>query len=361
MKILFLIDSLGSGGAQRQLANMAIELTRRGHLVEVVYYANESFFLKKLKENDVKCHKIKYNFRISAWINAIIYLIKSHSDIVITFLDTPNFLGNIAYLFPHKWKLITNELSAEEKSFKSVKGKIKRVLSRNTDALVCNSNNARKLWLRYYAHMNHLLRVIYNPVILTPKIEPLNQIDDRRHMVVAASYQNIKRPELLIKAIAMLKEDMRNKLRVDWYGKIEIAPHETSTYDRALSLVKSLGLESTIYLHDVTQNIYSYMKGADCIGLFSEYEGLPNAICEAMCLGKPIMMTPISDYDTLLSENNGYLCEEDTPKGVSRALIDFLSDPELEIKGRASLQLGKRLFSSDVIMTKWQELFCSLP
>jgi hypothetical protein len=44
MRLLLVIDSLGSGGAQRQLTTLAIELARRGHRVDVFVYAKAEHF-----------------------------------------------------------------------------------------------------------------------------------------------------------------------------------------------------------------------------------------------------------------------------------------------------------------------------
>ena len=53
-KILCIIESLGSGGAERQLTGLAVMLKEQGHEVEVVYYCKKEFYLPFLEENGVK-------------------------------------------------------------------------------------------------------------------------------------------------------------------------------------------------------------------------------------------------------------------------------------------------------------------
>ena len=50
MKVLCLIDGLGSGGAQRQLVGLASLLKKEGYDVLVVYYHGDHFFVPFLKE-----------------------------------------------------------------------------------------------------------------------------------------------------------------------------------------------------------------------------------------------------------------------------------------------------------------------
>ena len=53
--------------------------------------------------------------------------------------------------------------------------------------------------------------------------------------------------------------------------------------------IKELSLEDTISLHTTTHLIHKKVQEADAIGLFSFYEGFPNAICEGMACAKPIV------------------------------------------------------------------------
>ena len=45
------------------------------------------------------------------------------------------------------------------------------------------------------------------------------------------------------------------------------------------------------------------MIDADAVGIFSIYEGLSNTICEAMCLGKIVITTDISDNRLILQND----------------------------------------------------------
>ena len=56
MRLLFLIDSLGSGGAQRQIVTIIPLLKQKGVEVEVLCYHEDTFFMDILDKNSVKIH-----------------------------------------------------------------------------------------------------------------------------------------------------------------------------------------------------------------------------------------------------------------------------------------------------------------
>lgn len=356
MKTLFLIDSLGSGGAQRQVVTLAKMLKEKSYVVSVMCYAHEDFFAKHLEESDVPIHwelesnSLKRIFRIRRFIR------KGDYDIVISFLDVPNFLNCFAAVGGKKWKVITSERSAKREVFHSRQGKIFAWFQRYADTIVCNSNNAREMWLEFYPKYKDKLEVIYNPVIL-PEIttEYIPKRNGKLHFVVAASYQYLKNPIGLIKALALLDKNQREQIKVDWYGRIEVTNGNTRAYDEAVSLIEENNLQHVIQLHEPTGNIINKMNEADVVALFSELEGLPNAICEGMMIGKPIIMSKVSDYAELVDESNGVLCDWDNPISIKEAILYMtkLTKEELLEKGKQSKMKADKLFSAKVIIDEW--------
>ena len=104
------------------------------------------------------------------------------------------------------------------------------------------------------------------------------------------------------------------------------------------------------------------MNEADVVALFSELEGLPNAICEGMMIGKPVIMTKVSDYANLVDESNGVLCDWDNPDSIKDALVCVinLSEKQLIELGENSMEKSKMLFSKDIILNLWVELLLEM-
>lgn len=355
-KILCLIDNLGSGGAQRQMVNLAVLLQEHGYSIEFVVYSQNRFFQYILDEAEIPVIYIEAESYFKRIVRVRNYLLRTAADVVITFLETPGFLACLAKSNRVKWKLITSERSAKESTFVGIRQKIFNYFERYADIKVCNSQNAMQMWKEHYPQYADKLRAIYNPVIIPALAESKELSDGRLRIVIAASYQRLKNPLGVIAAIGLLGEEDRARLSINWYGKYEVTTGNTEIYDEAVKQIKENGLQDTIVLHGETQEIYSIMRSSDVIGLFSTVEGLPNAICEGMMLGKPIIMTRISDYD-VLTDGNGILCDSD-PESIASAFrrLLALSHDELEEMGKISAEKAKKLFGKESIMKQWMEV-----
>lgn len=364
MKILCLIDSLNSGGAQRQMVNLAILLKKKGYAVTFVIYHRSSFYGPILQKEGIDPVLIMRKNRVLTLCALVKYLRNYEGDCVISFLDMPNFIASIASIGKKKWKLIISERSARESAFGGKKNRVLKNFSKYADYIVCNSENASKLWINFYPELKNKIRVIYNPVIIPDSIINHENMIEKRideektQILIAASYQNIKNPRGLIEAINLLDDDEKEKLKIDWYGRVEVVEGDRKEYDSACELIKKTGLENVVVLHGETRDIYQRMINSDAVALFSKIEGLPNAICEGMVLGKPILMSSVSDYSVLV-DGNGFVCNPHDISSIEDCIRKFLSlsQKERRIMGQRSYELGEELFSINMIVKQWESLF----
>ena len=87
MKVLCLIDGLGSGGAQRQLVGLASLLKKEGYDVLVVYYHGDHFFVPFLKEKGVAYRYVGGANRVDEKFIKVFKTIKSFGpDAVISYM-----------------------------------------------------------------------------------------------------------------------------------------------------------------------------------------------------------------------------------------------------------------------------------
>lgn len=359
-KVILFIDNLGSGGAQRQVANIAVLLKKAGYDVSVLVYQDFPFYKPLLDENDIPLTLLETKSNISRMLSIRKFLNKSDADAVIAFLETPCFIACFSKMGHKKWKLITSELSAKMSTFTSRRNKIFNWFERFSDAKVGNSWNAIKMWQQYYPQYNDKYLVIYNPVVISDgylNYEHTYLMDSKINMVVAASYQGLKNPISVIEAVNMLSDEQKARLVIDWYGRAEVTKGNTEVYDNAQILIKKFGLEDCVHLHDETNEIYRVMSESDAVGLFSTVEGLPNTICEAMTIGRPVVMSKVSDYDVLVTDN-GYLCDPNSVESIKESLVKLIETPkeELERMGKASKEKAKELFSGEAITKQWIEI-----
>ena len=191
-KILFFIDNLGSGGAQRQIVNIASALKQRGYNVEVLVYQDYPFYKPLLDKKEIPVTLIDAKSKISRIVRVRKYINKAHADVVVAFLETPCFIACVSKIGHKKWKLITNELSAKLSTFTSRRNKLFNWFERFSNAKVANSHNAIDMWRKYYPQYEKKYSVIYNPVSIPQEwVEYPHEYrkNGKLRLTVAASYQ----------------------------------------------------------------------------------------------------------------------------------------------------------------------------
>lgn len=360
MKVLCFIDGLGSGGAQRQMVNLAIGLKQRHHDVELMIYEDDMFYEPKLISYDIPIHKIDNTSYLKRVINSRKFIRRFKPDMVISFLEVPNFIACIASIGNHSWKLITSERNAKEYEFTNKRGRILKWFERFSDWTVCNSNVAQTLWKKYYPQYQNRVSTIYNAVQIGADSSNSTTNDKnsgKKRVVIAASYQGLKNPIGVIEAINKLSDTDKEHLRVDWFGNTNEGG-TNKTFLEACSLVEKYGLQSVVYLNGPTTEIYKEMNNSDVIALCSYVEGLPNVICEGMFLGKPIIMSRVSDYETFVTTRNGLLCNAEDPDSIAGAFhkVIICTEHELKDMGEKSKQLATELFDFDRYIDQWEKL-----
>lgn len=356
MNILFLNANLKAGGAERQMVTVARLLKQRGHDVSFYCYGEGNFYEHLLEKDEIP---VVWEYSFDSLIKRLWctrrFIRKSSFDIVISFLLPVNFLNIFCGIGGKKWKVITGLRHCPAVRIKNHKERFYLWFQGFSDAIVSNSELARNRWMGNFKRNSDKLHVIYNHV----KVNDINsnytpKLDGRLHIVVAASYQYLKNPMGLVDALKQMSAEERNKIMINWYG----GNTESEVYKETVCAIKESGLDGVIALHEATKGINDIMNQSDAVMLVSKEEGLPNAICEGMALGKPIIMTKVSDYDVLVDETNGVLCDWNQTETIKQAILTLanLSVEQLLEKGNNSLMKAQILFSGDSIADAWERI-----
>ncbi|MDY0177621.1 MAG: glycosyltransferase family 4 protein, partial [Bacilli bacterium] len=283
------------------------------------------------------------------------YIQQGWQDILISFLETPNFIANFSVNKKRKWALITSERNAIEDNFKGCKNKIYKFFERKSDYIVCNSYSAKDLWLKYKPEFKDKIGVIHNGVQIDKKdnLKTSFTHNGKLRITVAASLKRIKNIERLIDAIAIIDDDVRSKFEIRWYGTAEEKGYLTK--EQIKNLIKEKGVDSNLILEETTQDIIDKYYNSDVVALFSTHEGMPNAILEGLAVGKPILMSEVSDYKYLANENNAITFDPNDTKSIADAISKIVNRREDELlqMGEESRKIVEQGFSIDVFSKSW--------
>lgn len=357
-KILLLIDSLCSGGAQRQLVTLALLLKKKGYEVEIIDYWDIDFYDKFLMENDIQFEHcvakgtINILFRIRHEIN------RRKPDIVISYLDNPSIIAVVSRLtLPRcRFKLIVSERNTTQTINRAVR--IRFNLFRFADAVVPNSYSQAQFIYTHFPFLEKKTKVITNclDTSLFAPLEIEESYNEKMRFIVVGRVVEQKNPLRFLEAIEKVKRDNpTRKFTVDWYG----TPYPEKYFQECLDLRKSHGLEETVFFHPATNDIIDCYRHSDVFILPSIYEGFPNVLCEAMSCGLPVIASSVCDNPAILDEGKtGLLINpmsvEDMATKISSVLL--MSQNELKSLSILSRKAALDKFSQEKFIESYIEL-----
>jgi len=363
LKILCVIDDLTAGGAQRQLVNLAVGLKTLGHELSFLTYNKRTFYEDVLKKEGVQSYLIEEKNPIKRLFKFRKFIRGNHYNSVISFLGVPSFLASFA-AFPTKdFTLIVGERSSNPVMKKSIKSKLIRLFYFKSDFIVANSFSNIELVKSILPWISeNKFKVIYNGLNLNKFHLGTSfrfNSNPRFTILIAASYRKLKNLIGLIEAVQLLNKTDQDKLLIQWFGDKSLKGNNDSILESAIVLIEKYKLQDVFQLNDASHEVAEKMKLADAVGLFSFFEGLPNAICEGMASGKPIISSRISDIPLLINDNeNGFICEAHIPQSIANAIRKMLSLNEIQLQNMGSLNRIKaeELFDEVKITKAYEKL-----
>lgn len=357
MKVLCFTDSLGSGGAQRQLVNLAVGFKEKGHDVTFLVYHDADFYLPDLQKAHIPVTKILESNYAKRVFKVRKYIRFGGFDAVLSFLEPPSFIAELS-AFPYKkWKLIVGERSADPKIMFSFKRKLFRWFHLLADYVVANSNENIKMVKKINPLLsNNKCKVIYNYVDeerweLDKDYSALK--DGKLQLIVAASHQYLKNAKGLIEALNLLSNEEKQIIKVSWFG--DKSPDNSHIETKVL--MEKYNLQEMVSLYPADLNIQEKIINSDVLGLFSFYEGLPNVICEAMTAGKAVIASNISDISLFI--DNRLIFNPNDVFDIKDKISYLISLDQKSIKeiGRYNRLKAKDLFDKNSIVTSYIKLF----
>lgn len=337
MKILFLINSMAGGGAERVVKTLSEHYINKGFKVTIVTLEDEKKEDYNLNEK-IKKQTIgpsimnKGLFKIlSLPIQALkfkkIYL-KENPDLAISFLVRSNYVNVLSGKIGKKTPIVISERTNADMRYnqKSVKGKIMRklisILYPKSSKVIAISTGVKKSLINLNIKTEKI-KVIPNPQDLRSikelSHEPnLIEFDkNKKYIVTMGRLIESKDQKTLIQAIAHLK---RNDIQLIIIG-------EGPKKEELKLLSKKLKITDKVFFIGWIKNPFPIIKNADIFVLPSKFEGFGNVIVEAMACQIPVISSNCSGPREILGEEEyGLLFDIGNFKQLSEKINIFIEN-----------------------------------
>lgn len=358
MKICFYVPSFDNGGAERVIANLSKTLVKNGHNVSIITiyatsgtdYETDELIQRHVLYNDTSCDLVapqtlaeKFRNYFPAFLKFFRTLKKDHPDVLISFLAIPNLHSAISAHI-QKVKLIVSVRNDPIKEYKN--GFLLHMadfLFRHADGCVFQTQEAKQ---NFSIAVQEKSKIIFNPindVFFHQVYQPAHN-----HIVTCGRLVAQKNQKMLIAAFYNAHQ-LHPSLQLHIYG---VGPLEEELKRQILTL----HLEKSVFLMGRSSNVPEILSGADLFVLSSDFEGMPNALMEAMAVGVPCISTdcPCGGPRTLLEDGkSGILVPVGDEQAMAQAIITLLENPKLrDMYGRNAKALAAN-FTQEKICRQW--------
>ena len=344
MKLTFVTSTLHAGGSERVMSLLANTFAQKGYEVEIVCINKHLMFYpidEKVKvwfaEDEVKSPSI---LKKVFWLRN--HIKNDRPDVVIAFM-LEVYCVTLASLIGVSVPVISSE-RIDPHFFGRAKGLLRWLLLRRTTHLVVQTVRIKDF---YSAKLQSRTTIIPNPV--TDKVFSLTPTLKQKRIIAVGRLAYQKNYPMIFRAFAKVHHDFP-----DWqlvvYGN---GPQK----DEIRGVIERLGMEGHIILAGKSDHVVEEMNKSSLFVMSSDYEGMSNALLEAVCVGLPVISTDVSGARDLITEGvNGYIVPVGNERALTLALSSMLSSPEkMDEMGRQSKALAPR-FREEQIVGQWEEL-----
>ena len=230
--------------------------------------------------------------------------------------------------------------------------KLRHTFYKYTDGLVCQTYSARDYFNT--AKYNKIKKyVIANPAFRKTNIRWDKEKNSGYIICLARIDLKQKRQDILIEAMKIV----HNKypfVKLHLYGK-----EVEGSLKTLKNMIEVSGLADTVLYCGVTNNVYEVLKQARMMILSSDYEGIPNAIIEAMEIGLPIISTDCSPGGAKLlldTTDKGIIVERGNPIQMAEAIIYYIEHAETASIMGANAHNSLSRFDENKIAAEWKNV-----
>jgi glycosyltransferase involved in cell wall biosynthesis len=366
MRIVYLLTSLGVGGAEKQALAVAERMASRGHAVRILV------LMPRLDEEwPTAIHTIHLDVRKTPWSvfggfkRGRAFMRDFQPDLVHSHCFHSNIFARALRFFGPKFVVLSTVHNVYEG------GRSRMMAYQFTDGLssrtVAVSHAAAERFIRLKAVLAQKCTVILNGIDVDGFVPGAARGASMRaamgiatgsaafiwlavgRIAPAKDYSNLLRAFAAVRAE---KPDAQLWVAGDARGD-QKTPLE--------ALAKELQIDGAVRWLGLRRDMPALFDAADAFVSGSAWEGMPLAVGEAMCMAKPVVVTDVGGVRELVGDA-GVVVPPKNYGALAAAMLETmqLSRELLDARGGAARERILRCFSMDATAESWELLYKEL-
>lgn len=363
-KIIFYLNSLSGGGAERTVVNIINNLNHKKYEVVLVLGTNKNNDYIHLISKNIKVKIINSSGILNNLLKLRKCIIEEKPDLLFSTLNPNNLVLLVAKMLTfRKIPTIIREANNRTASgYVSTRNKLMTYFLYNYFAkkIVALSKGVKVDLVENFKIRKDKIEVIYNPVevekikkLSLEKVDDLTISKDEKVIIAVGRLVEQKDFITLIRSMPLVLEKTKAKLIILGKGPLEF---------KLKKLSEDLEISDNIEFLGFRNNPYKYMFNADLFVLTSKWEGFGHVIVEAMATGTPVIATDCDSgpVEIIKSNKYGVLVPVGNQKKLSKKIIELLKDEKkLKVYKKYGYLRAKDFDASNIVL-QYEKLFSSL-
>lgn len=357
-KLIVNTGTLSSGGAERVLSILSSSFADSFDEVKYVMWLDakypEIFYEIDARVEIVKISKETGSTSIlknMLWFRKFVK--REKPDLVLSFMVMVCFTVTISLLFTGICQVV-----AERNDPRFFKNRwIRKLINYSYYSPDIKGIIMQTKWNMTYFESNILYaktHVIHNPIDINNQLVGVALRTQKKDIIVSVGrLTSQKQQSVLVKAFATFYKT-HPSYRLILYG-------EGEERDNLANLADNLGIKERLFLPGRSKQVINDISFAKIFVMSSLYEGMSNALIEAMCVGLPCISTKVSGATDLINDGeNGFLVDTGDDKMIAEKMTMLADNPKMaETFGKKASDIYS-LLSKEIICKEWIEYLYSV-
>ena len=359
MELIWWIDHLGVGGSQKRLIQLVTALS--SHVPQQAIVCLNSVVQPDTRELLNTCGveiRVLGKWKLLTGVGVIStwwWLRRKPTYTSITFLFFSDVIGILLSRMTGAKKIISSQVGRNSHYSPSQEWILKKILTL-TQSVVLNAKCLRKS-LQRYLPIDANIKIIRNGINLDDPLIGNNDIGIRQSLGVSAdtkligSIGRLAPEKSLATLICALSRIDRSDIHVVLVGTGD---------QRALleNLAVRLGIDHRVHFLGYRSNVYEVLKQIDVYVQASLYEGMPNAVMEAMAVACPVIATSVDGNVELIGDEHcGWLFKPHDSCALAGCINSVLDNPrESAIRSTRATNRLLTDYTEQQMIIKWKTL-----